>query len=52
MVSCPGILEVLCYGDPNRSFLIGIVVADPKYIKNIADVNYLSKSKSIIGDHN
>ncbi|MFO0131385.1 MAG: AMP-binding enzyme [bacterium] len=26
--SCPGVAEIWTYGDPTRSFLVGIVVPD------------------------
>lgn len=29
LVSCTGVMEVWSYGDPNRSYLVGVVVPDP-----------------------
>lgn len=29
LVSCPGVMEVWSYGDPSRSYMVGVVVPDP-----------------------
>jgi long-subunit acyl-CoA synthetase (AMP-forming) len=30
LVGCPGVAEVWCYGDPNREYLVGVVVPTPE----------------------
>lgn len=37
LVSCPGVNEVWCYGDPHRAFLVGVVVPNPDVVKQIAE---------------
>ena len=36
LVSCPGVMEVWSYGDPSRSYMVGVVVPDPQGIQTIA----------------
>ena len=54
-MTCPGIAELFSYGDGLRGFLVGIVVPDPIYIKDVAkqlgvegDLEKLCKNSKMI----